>query len=83
MKAKRIELYVNLNPETICYYKNPNGVWMIFHPKVGLGSLEQHEIEEHDNGTITVSPSIQITTTKNGKEVSVHGYLKNGFWTDC
>lgn len=36
-------------------------------------SLDNHEVEEHEDGTITVSPSIEC-------EPFFHGYLKKGTW---
>lgn len=43
----------------------------------GMGSLGLHEVIEHEDGTITVSPSILITG-HHGKQW--HGYLERGVW---
>ena len=41
-----------------------------------MGGLENHDVTEHEDGTITVSPSILIT----GEGGSWHGYLELGVW---
>ena len=43
----------------------------------GMGSLGNHAVVEHEDGTITVSPSILITG-HHGKQW--HGYLERGVW---
>lgn len=82
MEAIRINGYGDLETDKICYYPTQYG-WKFYHPKVGLGSLEEHEVVEHKDGTITVSPSILMMVTKRGKKVQIHGYLKRGKWEDC
>lgn len=79
-EAVRIEGFHHLVSGKICYYRRPDGVWMIYFPKVGLGDLSNHEIVEHEDGTISVAPSI-LTTRHDGS--SVHGYLELGIWRDC
>ena len=59
-------------------YGCQSGVWYACppdHPNL-LINLANHEVEEHGDGTITVSPSIVVT---NHKE-TWHGYLKQGIW---
>lgn len=48
-------------------------------PDIGLGSLGNHDVTEHEDGTITVSPSILIEHW-NGK--TWHGYLERGVWRE-
>lgn len=51
-----------------------------FHGCFGDGSgVRGHTVTEHEDGTITVSPSILITTHLG----SWHGYLKHGVWEEC
>jgi hypothetical protein len=62
------------------YLRDEHGVWWCCVPKVcenGIGNLRNHQIEEHEDGTITVSPSILL-----GGSCSWHGYLKRGVWTE-
>lgn len=57
-------------------------VWYC-HPPVGgiRGNLEGHEVEEHEDGTITVSPSILISTRVGGEDRELwHGFLERGVW---
>jgi hypothetical protein len=49
----------------------PNGAWGRLNPLI-------HKIVEHEDGTITVSPSILIKGEK-----SWHGFLKKGIWESC
>lgn len=81
MKAKRVSGFEDIDRDKVCYYKI-NYSWMLFHPEVGLGSLTDHEVTEHEDGTITVSPSIAIETKHKGQQVKVHGYLEKGVWRD-
>lgn len=86
MKAKRIKGFAELENDKPCYYKaiqDGKEVWMFYHPDCGLGNLASHDIIEHEDGTITVSPSILISTKHKGKDISVHGYLEKGIWRDC
>ena len=82
MEAERI--YPNENgfvlyPNRLCYGQEKDGTWMFKHPDVGLGSLANHEVLEHEDGTITVSPSIEIT---DGNK-TIHGFLVGGHWRDA
>lgn len=60
------------------YGKNPHdGQWYCNPPgRDLLGGLAKHEVIEHDDGTITVSPSILITA----HDGEWHGYLERGVW---
>jgi len=46
-----------------------------------LANLAKHTVVEHDDGTITVSPSILITARSRGEQW--HGYLERGVWREC
>lgn len=44
-------------------------------------NLSGHKVEEHEDGTITVSPSIRIGGRNiSGVRVEWHGYLEKGVW---
>ena len=45
------------------------------------GGLRKHTVTEHEDSTITVSPSI-VFYTKDGKSVAWHGYLERGIWRE-
>jgi len=61
------------------YGKTKDGIWMCWPPSdvVGVVSFANHEVVEHEDGTITVSPSILITA-----EGQWHGYLEKGIWRE-
>lgn len=51
------------------------GTWWAWPPKGEIGTLDDHEVTEHADGTISVLPSID-----NGEW---HGYLSNGVWSEA
>lgn len=69
-----------LEPGDYCKYQDK---WWYCRPpgtsKAFLGNISGHKIIEHDDGTITVSPSILIKC----HEGEWHGYLENGIWRKC
>jgi len=58
-------------------YVRHEGDWWCCCPSGEKGALMRHEIVEHGDGSITVSPSILIY----GKN-TWHGYLENGVWRE-
>ncbi len=63
------------------YGKNPkDDVWYARPPGHHAGSLKNHDVTEHEDGTITVSPSILITGHVDDCKVEWHGYLERGVW---
>lgn len=57
------------------YCKAPDGTWWVATPEEGvMGPLTEHTVEEHEDGTITVSPSILVTG-------GYHGFLRRGEWS--
>jgi len=62
------------------YGKDIHGVWHCRPPwKHAAGCLGNHKVVEHEDGTITVSPSILIKTHLG----NWHGYLEQGIWREC
>lgn len=51
--------------------------WMCVVPNGMLGSLRGHVITEHEDRTITASPSILVTG-----ERTYHGFLERGMWRE-
>jgi len=80
--AKRIQSMGDLDTSQISYWKDEAG-WWIYLPGCGGGVLSQHTVEEHADGTITVSPSILMRGHDNGTPTEKHGYLTKGEWRDC
>ena len=46
-------------------------------------SLRDVDVTEHEDGTITVSPSILLASYGLHGERRRHGYLKRGVWEPC
>ena len=68
-------------------YGKQGSAWMCRPPRadVHMGNLTAHTVVEHEDGTITVSPSILITQEygDNREKITWHGYLTNGVWKEC
>jgi hypothetical protein len=66
------------------YGKHPvDGHWFARTPNGHLGNLSAHDVTEHADGTITVHPSILVSSREDGKEVECwHGYLEAGVWRE-
>lgn len=69
------------------YGKDKDGLWYCVPPGKDpfafMGCLgdgaRNHKVTEHEDGTITVSPSILIQS----HEGSWHGFLERGVWREC
>lgn len=54
--------------------------WFVYTPKGSVGDLSLHQVTEHEDGTITVSPSILVDHWDPQKRW--HGYLEHGEWRE-
>jgi hypothetical protein len=61
------------------YGKDLDGLWYCRAPGCRLGCLRNHQVTEHEDGTITVSPSILIDDDRS----KWHGFLEKGVWREC
>lgn len=67
------------------YCRRGRGWWVCLPSGVGPSCLtadppeEGWDVVEHEDGTISVSPSIHDVGTPNGW----HGYLERGVWREC
>lgn len=81
----RVESDVEMVKTPGSYWKASNGTWYCHAPGDGgfTGNLSAHDVTEHEDGTITVSPSILIKS-RHGETVSEwHGFLEHGDWREC
>lgn len=60
--------------------RSDTGTWDCVTPNGHLGNLGNHDVTEHEDGTITVSPSILVSD--NSGELW-HGFLERGVWREC
>jgi hypothetical protein len=51
--------------------------WLVCTPNGHVGNLANHTVVEHEDGTITASPSILISGPRG---MLWHGYLERGVW---
>lgn len=57
--------------------------WHARPPIGGLGNLANHTVTEHEDGTITASPSILVTSRDGDEKTVWHGFLERGVWRSC
>lgn len=69
--------------ETPGSYGKHNDVWYCSTPNGLAGNLSKHTVIEHEDGTITVSPSILVTSGRDGRAPTWHGFLQRGVWSEC
>ena len=93
IKARRMadveegDLPTDLDDTQISYWKSVNddgslGCWWIYLPRAGAGCLSRHTITEHNDRTISVSPSIGLRKAA-GHRFQRHGFLQQGEWHPC
>lgn len=63
-------------------YRREGGVWYATTPNGLYGNLSAHDVTEHSDGTITVSPSILVEQPSRLRE-AWHGYLERGVWREA
>lgn len=69
----------------VCYWRYVGGdprEWTLNIPGGDLANLSRHEVTEHVDGTISVTPSI-LVTRGNRQDWRRHGYLVRGKWEPC
>lgn len=93
MQGKRVEWQEQLF-EPGEYAKLPDGTWMGATPNGHGANLSAHTVVEHEDGTITVAPSILVSRGGHHDEKGNlvrddtfvelwHGYLERGVWREC
>jgi hypothetical protein len=64
------------------YWFDPtSNIWFICTPTGSVGSLANHSVVENEDGTITVNPSILVTSSWQSQH-NWHGYLISGIWKE-
>ena len=61
------------------YGQDADGLWWVMTPSRYCGPLRDHDVAEHEDGTITVSPSI-MTPPAIRDDRAYHGWLVRGEW---
>ena len=78
-----------LNPGE--YSKHQTAGWYGITPNGHGANLSRHVVTEHEDGTITVSPSIRVLSAPDSpgenrplaKRMLWHGFLERGVWRDA
>lgn len=67
------------------YMKQEDGTWLLCLPTGIHGTINDKiwKIEEHEDGAITVSPSISTKATGADKRYDWHGFLEKGVFRSC
>ena len=76
------ESYNCFDDTRMCYWKE-DGDWWLYIPRCGAGYLRNHQVVEHEDGTISVTPSILMYGHDQGRPITRHGYLTRGIWAGC
>lgn len=80
VQGQRVGMWASVVPAG-SYWKSNDGGWAGLTPNGLIANLRAHKVQEHDDGTISVEPSIAVNNGEGGK--SWHGYLTKGVWTEC
>jgi hypothetical protein len=95
MNGKRVEWGETGPSNPGEYAKHPTAGWHCVTPNGHGANLSAHQVAEHEDGTITMSPSIlvrEVTAPGVGfvpyREASYtgelwHGFLERGVWRQC
>lgn len=75
MKGQRLPDGYNYGVNEGDYFRDPDGMWTLRPPRSDVGFLDGHTVSEHEDGTITVEPSIVTPHW--------HGYLRHGEWSEA
>lgn len=78
MRGERLFDGLWLHQANGTYWRDDRGIWMGTTPNGLLCSLARHQVTEHDDGSITVSPSILVTDSQK----TWHGFLERGIWRE-
>jgi len=84
MQGKRVDLieqpggFQLLKPGE--YGKWKDGTWYAETPNGHTANLCKHKVTEHEDGTISVTPSILVSYHT---VPEWHGYLTRGIWSEC
>jgi len=81
-QAIHVNGFSSVDDSKVCYWKQDDG-WWIYLPQCGAGRMPHHRIEEHEDGTISVTPSIVLTGHNAGNPTTRHGYLTKGIWNEA
>ncbi len=68
-----------LDSEAGDYFKGDDGFWYAKTPNGLNANLSAHQIEEHEDKTVSVQPSILV----NNSSATWHGFLTRGVWREC
>ena len=88
INTKRIANYSQLDDLSICYWPVPHRdseaiTWLLYIPGCGVGALSKHQVVEHEDGTISVTPSILRNDCDKDEKTQRHGFLTRGIWVEC
>lgn len=70
--------HLGLSPGDYVFW---SGIWWARTPNGHLCNLIKHQVTEHANGSISVSPSIRVSDMYH-REL-YHGFIRDGQWVDA
>jgi len=89
MHGRRIDATPETFDDLVLHTAEPGDYWMVdgnwwaICPCPGrlIANLAKHQVAEHEDGTITVSPSILVNGGVN-RGAQWHGFLERGVWRE-
>lgn len=86
MTGERLSNGFHGEPPRGAYWLDEDGTWSVCTPNGRIGSLANHTVTEHEDKTITVSPSILVYSRPAHGDVNErpgwHGFLEHGVWRE-
>lgn len=86
MQGQRLPNGFTGTPPRGAYWRDERGWWTCCSPNGRIGLLTEHQVVEHEDGTITVTPSIQVDPLSRATTAALpgwHGFLERGVWREC
>ncbi len=83
MRGRRVESHDDLFDTPGSWFPvERNGVrtFLVNTPNGHVGDVSRHKVTEHEDGTITVEPSILVSDASGQRW---HGYLEHGVWREA
>jgi hypothetical protein len=81
VKGERVDI-ASLTELTLGQYARHKGTWYACCPNGLIANLGRHTVTPHEDGSITVSPSILCTGANDSGDIRWHGMLEKGIWKD-
>jgi hypothetical protein len=80
LSAEESGAHVGGDPDAAERWRDRMNRWQVCSPTGDQGAIETHTVTEHEDGTVTMRPSLDWSQRRPG---GWHGWLTAGEWTSC